>query len=224
MSEFSILSSALGEVFEPQIDEFLKTVDLELHYKFSDKYNRKINKLIKRREKPYFKLICTTWRRVVCAAAAVIIILASSLSVEAVRETIHDFLMNIFKGYTTVSVSETIKEYPTVIEEEYEISNLPEGFELSEYFDDENSVFAAYFNGEKYIFFQQTVYYDFNANFDNSHSEFEYYTDISGQEYLIHDTGRDYCVTFNNGKYIILITSNLDKKEIMNLCKDTKIK
>lgn len=224
MSEFSILSNALREVFEPQIDEFLKTVDLELHYEFSDKYNRKINKLIKRREKPYFKLICTTWRRVVCTAAAVIIILASSLSVEAVRETIHDFLMNIFKGYTTVSVSETIKEYPTVIEEEYEISNLPEGFELSEYFCDEKSVFSAYFNGEKYIFFEQTVYYDFKANFDNSRSEFEYYTDISGQEYLIHDTGGDYCVTFNNGKYIILITSNLDKKEIMNLCKDTKIK
>lgn len=116
MNEFSILSKALGEVFEPQIDEFMQTVELKPNFIFSDKYKRKISKLIKRREKPYFKLICTTGRRIVCTAAAVIIILASSLSVEAVREAIHDFLMNIFKGHTAVSVSGTIENYPTVIE------------------------------------------------------------------------------------------------------------
>ena len=224
MNEFSILSKALGEVFEPQIDEFMQTVELKSDYIFSDKYKRKIIKLIKRREKPYFKLICTTGRRIVCAAAAVIMILASSLSVEAVREAIHDLLMNIFKGHTAVSVSGTIEDYPTVIEEEYEIANLPDGFEMVDYYADDKSVLASYINGEKYILFEQTVYYDFIGNFDNSHSEFEYYTDEFGQEYLIHNTGSDYCITFNNGKYIIRITSNLDKNEVINLCKDTKIK
>ncbi len=224
MNEFSILSKALGEVFEPQIDEFMQTVELKSDYVFSDKYKRKINKLIKRREKPYFKLICTTGRRIVCTAAAVIIILASALSVEAVREAIHDFLMNIFKGHTAVSVSGTIEDYPTVIEEEYEIANLPEGFEKVDYYADDKSIFAAYFNEEKYILFEQTIYYDFIENLDNSHSEFEYYTDTANQEYLIHNTGSDYCITFNNGKYIIRITSNLDKNEVINLCKDTKIK
>ena len=190
----------------------------------SDKYKRKINKLIKRRKKPYFKLICTTGRRIVCTAAAVIIILASALSVEAVREAIHDFLMNIFKGHTAVSVSGTIENYPTVIEEEYEIANLPEGFEQVDYYVDETSVFAMYINNDKYILYEQTVRFDFSVNFDNSRSEFEHYTDISGHEYLIHDTGEDYCITFNNGKYIIRITSNLDKGDVVNLCKNTKIK
>lgn len=224
MNDFSILSKALGEVFEPQIDEFMEAVELKSDYIFSDKYRRKINKLIKRREKPYFKLICTTGRRIVCTAAAVIIILASSLSVEAVREAIHDFLMNIFKGHTAVSVSGTIEDYPTVIEEEYEITNLPDGFELVDYYADDKSVLASYINGEKYIFFEQTVYYDFIGNFDNSHSELEYYTDEFGQEYLILYTGHNYGITFNNGNYIIKITSNLDKNDIVNLCKDTKIK
>lgn len=224
MNEFSILSKALGEVFEPQIDEFMQTVELKPNFIFSDKYKRKIKKLIKRREKPYFKLICTTGRRIVCTTAAVIIILASSLSVEAVREAIHDFLMNIFKGHTAVSVSGTIEDYPTVIEEEYEIANLPEEFKQVDYYADETSVLAMYINNDKYILYEQTVYGDFNVNFDNSHSEFEHYTDILGQEYLIHDTGGDYCITFNNGKYIIRITSNLDKDEIINLCKYTKIK
>lgn len=224
MNEFSILSKALGEVFEPQIDEFMQTVELKSDYIFSDKYKRKINKLIKRREKPYFKLICTTGRRIVCTAAAVIIILASALSVEAVREAIHDFLMNIFKGHTAVSVSGTIEDYPAVIEEEYEISNLPEGFELTDYYADDKSVLVAYFNEEKYILFEQIIYRDFIENLDNSHSELEYYTDVSGQEYLVQNTGHNYCVIYNNGRYVIQITSNLDKKETINLCKDTKMK
>lgn len=224
MNEFTILSKALGEIFEPQIDEFMQTVELKPNYIFSDKYKRKINKLIKRREKPYFKLICTTGRRIVCTAAAIIIILASSLSVEAVREAIHDFLMNIFKGHTAVSVSGTIEDYPTVIEEEYEIENLPEGFEQVDYYADETSIFIMYENNDKYILFEQTVYYDFTANFDNSNSEFEYYTDIFGQEYLIQDTGYDYCVMYNNGTYILQVTSNLNKNEVINLCKYTKIK
>ncbi len=224
MNEFSILSKALGEVFEPQIDEFMQTVELMPNYIFPNKYRRKIIKLIKRREKPYFKLICTTGRRIVCTAAAVIIILASSLSVEAVREAIHDFLMNIFKGHTAVSVSGTIEDYPTVIEEEYEIANLPEGFEQVDYYADNKFVLTSYSNGDDYILFEQTVYYDFIENFDNSYSKLEYYTDMLGQEYLIQDTGHNYCVTYNNGEYIIQITSNLNKDSIVNLCKDTKIK
>ncbi len=224
MNEFTILSKALGEVFEPQIDEFMQTVELKPNYIFSDKYKRKINKLIKRREKPYFKLICTTGRRIVCTAAAVIIILASSLSVEAVREAIHDFLMNIFNGHTAVSVSGTIEDYPTFIEEEYEIANLPEGFELADYYVDETSVVAMYINNDKYILFEQTVYYDFKGNFDNSNAEFEYYTDTSGQEYLFYNTGNNCNIMFDNGKYVIRIESNLYKDDIIDLCKDTKIK
>lgn len=224
MNEFTILSKALGEVFEPQIDEFMQTVELKSDYIFSDKYKRKINKLIKRREKLYFKLICTTGRRIVCTAAAVIIILASALSVEAVREAIHDFLMNIFNGHTTVSVSGTIEDYPTIIEEEYEIASLPEGFELADYYVDETSVVAMYLNNDKYILFEQTVYYDFTGNFDNNNAEFEYYTDTSGQEYLIYNTGNTFNIMFDNGKYVIRIESNLYKDDIIDLCKDTKIK
>lgn len=224
MSEFTILSKALGEVFEPQIDEFMQIVELKPNYIFSDKYKRKINKLIKRREKPYFKLICTTGRRIVCTAAAVIIILSSSLSVEAVREAIHDFLMNIFKGHTAVSVSGTIEDYPTVIEEEYEIANLPKGFEQVDYYADDKFVLKSYSNGDDYILFEQTVYYDFMENFDNSYSKLEYYTDLQGKEYLIHSLENEYCIIFNNGKYIMQITSNLDKNKVINLCEDTKIK
>ena len=62
------------------------------------------------------------------------------------------------------------------------------------------------------------------VNFDNEHSELEYYTDESGQEYLIQSTNHDFCISWDNGEYIFKITSNLNKKDTLSLCKSTKSK
>ena len=133
MDNYSILSRAIGEAFEPKLDEFIDSVNFDVNAEFSEKFERKMDKLIRRRNKPYFNLICTGGRRAACIAAVVIILSASSLSVEAVREAVHDFFMSIFEDHTAVSVnSDTEKDYQATIEEEYAISNLPDGFELSD--------------------------------------------------------------------------------------------
>lgn len=158
MDNYSILSKAIGDTFEPQLDEFIDSVNFDVNAEFSEKFERKMDKLIRRRNKPYFNLICTGGRRAACIVAAIIILSASSLSVEAVREVVHDFFMSIFGDHTAVSVSiNTEKDYPVTIEEEYAISNLPDGFELSDYNRDSGTIFAAYFYGDKYIFFEQFV-------------------------------------------------------------------
>ena len=225
MDNYLILSKAIGDAFEPQLDEFIDSVNFDINAEFSKKFERKMDKLIRRRNKPYFNLICTGGRRAACIAAVVIILSASSLSVEAVREAVHDFFMSIFEDHTAVSVnSDTEKDYPATIEEEYAISNLPDGFELSDYNRDSGTIFAAYFYGDKYIFFDQFVHDSYLVNFDNEHSELEYYTDESGQEYLIQSTNHDFCISWDNGEYIFKITSNLNKKDTLSLCKSTKSK
>lgn len=225
MDNYSILSKAIGDTFEPQLDEFIDSVNFEVNAEFSEKFERKMDKLIRRRNKPYFNLICTGGRRAACIVAAIIILSASSLSVEAVREVVHDFFMSIFGDHTAVSVSiNTEKDYPVTIEEEYAISNLPDGFELSDYNRDSGTIFAAYFYGDKYIFFEQFVHDSYLVNFDNEHSELEYYTDESGQEYLIQSTNHDFCISWDNGEYIFKITSNLNKKDTLSFCKSTKSK
>lgn len=225
MDNYSILSRAIGEAFEPKLDEFIDSVNFDVNAEFSEKFERKMDKLIRRRNKPYFNLICTGGRRAACIVAAIIILSASSLSVEAVREAVNDFFMSIFGDLTAVSVNNaTEKDYPATIKEEYAISNLPDGFELSDYNRDSGTIFAAYFNGDKYIFFEQFVHDSYLGYFDNEHSELEYYTDESGQEYLIQNTGHDYCILWDDGNYILQITSNLNKKDALSLCKSTKSK
>ena len=105
MDNYSILSRAIGEAFEPKLDEFIDSVNFDVNAEFSEKFERKMDKLIRRRNKPYFNLICTGGRRAACIAAVIIILSASSLSVEAVREVVHDFFMSIFGDHTAVSVS-----------------------------------------------------------------------------------------------------------------------
>ena len=100
MDNYSILSRAIGEAFEPKLDEFIDSVNFDVNAEFSEKFERKMDKLIRRRNKPYFNLICTGGRRAACIVAAIIILSASSLSVEAVREAVNDFFMSIFGDLT----------------------------------------------------------------------------------------------------------------------------
>ena len=147
MNNFSYFSKALDEVVDARLDDYVETLEVDKRYEFSEKYNKKINKLIKHREKPYFTLICTTGRRVACCVAALLILSFSSLSVKAVREAVCDFFMNIFSDHTEIIAdSEIENSYPHSIDEEYHISSLPNGFKQVDYDKMENSIIITYFN------------------------------------------------------------------------------
>lgn len=120
MNDFSYFSKALDEVVGIRLDNYVETLAINEQHVFSEKYNRKIEKLIKRREKSYFNLICTASRRAVCIIAAIIVFSVSALSVKAVRQAIYNFIMKHFSDHTEISVNSEVREnYPTIIENEY---------------------------------------------------------------------------------------------------------
>jgi hypothetical protein len=225
MNDFSYFTKALDEVFETELDDYVNDIEIDESHKFSEKYNRKMAKLIKRREKSYFALICTAGRRAACVVVALFVIFSSAISVKAVREAVYDFVMKIFSNHTEVSVdSDTDNNYPKSIEDEYYISQLPDGFEQTDYNKTANSITVTYFNDDEYIFFDQYTKDVYLAEFDNENSTLESFTDEYGQEYLIQDTGYDYTFVWDNGDYIIQITSNTNKNKALELCKHTKVK
>ena len=61
MNNFSYFSKALDEVVDARLDDYVETLEVDKRYEFSEKYNKKINKLIKHREKPYFTLISVSY-------------------------------------------------------------------------------------------------------------------------------------------------------------------
>lgn len=215
------IENVFNERFESDMEEFRSTPP----HVFSEKHNKKMAKLIKRQRKPYFKLICTTGRRVACIVVLMLVVFASSLTVKAVREAVYDFIMSIFSDHTVVTVdSGTDAGYPETIEEEYYISDLPEGFDEVEYMKSDLAVRRNYFNNNSYIFFLQFTKAYYRDNYDNEHSvSIEHYRD-NKQEYQVIVAQNVITYIWDNGRYIISITSNLDKNSILKLCKSTKFK
>lgn len=214
---------ALGKSLQKDYRELIQS-DIP-QYEVSDKFKKKMEKLIKYQRKPYFRFTCTAGRRAACIIVAVIVLSVSSLSVDAVYNTIYNFIVKTFSDHDEISYNNDSDSYPETIEEEYVISNIPEGFELTEHHENENMVASVYLNEDKYIMLEQTVKYGFILNHDNEYSTAENYTDENGQEYIIRITDTaDIAVLWDNGEYIFQIYSNLDKDSVLDLCKNVSVK
>lgn len=226
MEQYSILARALDDVMTEELNAYLTSVDFSVEHRFSEKFERRMQKLIKRREKSYYKLICTAGRRAACAAAVMVLALGFAMSFESVRASVKEFFTKKFSDHIVLEVSpEHVRSAPDTIEEIYEITELPEGFELADSFEHPTSVYTGYIFEEYYIDFNQNTKATYRISLDNEHSVLETYVNDSGQEYLIHQSqsGR-LCVIWSENGYIFEIKSNLDKETVINLCRSTKMR
>lgn len=75
-------------------------------YKFSDKFTRKMNKLIGRQRKPYYQMINTASKRVACIFIVIFIAAFTTImSVSALRNAFKDFFMSIFSDHSEISAN-----------------------------------------------------------------------------------------------------------------------
>ena len=215
--------NALQSSFEKECAT-LNMLDIPM-YEVSEKFEKKMSKLISRQRKPYFHLICTAGRRAACIVVAIIVLSASSLTVKAVREAVYDFFMKVFSDHTEVStVVESDTSVVDKIYEFYEITNLPDGFELVDSSITDTNCYYKYRYGDKQIIFTQTINSQFTTYLDNENGDIEKFTGDDGTEYVIREAANDFIVIWSNEKYTFKISSNLDKELIFNLCKSTKAK
>lgn len=219
-----IIGNAMDEVLTEEFAAYIDDLPLYTDHQFSKRHNRKMNKLIKRQRKPYFKLICTAGRRAACIIVAFIVMSVSALSVKAIREAFFDFITRIFSDHTVVTVeSGTDSGYSETIEEEYYISALPEEFVVTDTIDTENIKYHTYFRNSDYVIFTQFTKSEYEQNYDNEYTQYQEYID-GDEKYLVIENEYDTTYIWDNGKYILTIQSNLHKDSILELCKSTKIK
>lgn len=218
---------ALEETYDDEFENYMSSLEERYgcEHIFGNKHNREMAKLIKRQRRPYFKLISTAGRRAACIIVAFIVMSASALSVKAIREAFLDFISNIFSDHSVVTTeSGTDKGYPTNIEEEYYISELPDGFEEMDKGKTDNSIDISYFRNDEYVFFTQYTKTAYEQTYDNERSEFNEYMDSDGKQYMVITNKSGITYIWDNGRYIFEVTSNLDKEYVLKLCKSTKLK
>lgn len=216
---------ALEAVYDERFNEQMSSLDNREPHTFSKKHEKKMAKLIKRQRKPYFNLICTAGRRAACIIVAIVVFSASALSVKAVREAVFKFITNIFSDHNVVEIeNDSDTSYPETIQEEYYISDLPEGFVQSQVDKTDNTLFIVYSYGESRIIFEQHTLSTFKLNIDNEHNTFEEYTDPDGTVYKIATSKDNTVIMWSNKEYVFIIDSNLNKEEALKLCRSTKLK
>ena len=221
----SIFAEALAESVIPEI--LNESLPLDYEHEFSDEFERRMSKIIKRRKTRGGKIISMARR---CGASvAAIFVMAAGLSIltDAGRDPAVDYL--VLHHYDSDEIRVICEEnyvFPATIEKEYTIE-VPEGFELK----DESTVgeFSQkkyYENNEDYIKFVQEVVEDNIIYIDNEHGINDIITDGDGIKYVIHfDEEEDYyLIMWSNDIYLFTLRTNTSQETALDLCKSTKIK
>ena len=222
--------TALNECFDEDCLKVSSTSYPE--YELSKEFQQRMNKLIRQQRKVYYPVIKTTGRRIAAAIiAAVMMGSVTAVAYGPAREAIKDFFMKHFGTHDVVETNYVIENidinssyYTKIrIEEEYEIA-VPDGFELEEYYNDDCSINCRYSNGKDFIDFEQIPAGIYSESIDNERSKSYNYTDDEGNKYLVYEWNKSKLFIWNNGEYVFEISSNLDKNDIVDLCKSTKLK
>ena len=212
-------------VYDVMIQEYDDLLIENVEHEFSQKFEKKIEKLIKRRRKPYFRMINTVGKRAACIALAVFIATATTvMSVDALRNAVFKFFSNLSGTNSTVKVIEDEDSvHPETIEEIYEVT-----YDLSDYeidFEDNNDWFRhkVYIKNDKTIVFYQYTLAMFDGININTEEAVIKETDINGfmATYFLDNQG-NYNIMWDNGRYIFTILANLDRKQVFELAKSVQ--
>lgn len=190
-----------------------------IQHTFSKRFERKMARLIRQQKSFYFPMIKTPIRRTVTIMVTVIIILSTTvISVSALREAFVRFITEVFNTHTEV---QTIQDdtAPESFEDIYVITSIPDGFEIV--FQNDNiteapALITEYRNGQKRIIFSQCIKSRYDVNVNTEGYEMKR-IDINGNEGFIVDMVDDYYIAWDNGDYILTISSNVGENALIDI-------
>ena len=148
----------------------IPTDENSIQYTFSEKFNKRMKKLIKSQKKVYWNLVSTTSKRVAIIFVAIFTMFTAAFSVKAIREPIINFIKRVYESFTHYSFDGDKTE---TIAREYIITEIPDGFAQTNKIVNENSIITTYENSNKETikFTQQISNNHSGIYFDNENTE-----------------------------------------------------
>lgn len=211
-------------ISEALCDEYIASIpEHNADHEFADEFHAKMNKLVKRRRRPYYMLINTAFKRTVATAAVIMLLFVAPLSVRAVREGAYSFVMRVFTDHTELSVATTDNNYPKTIENEYTIPEL-ESWDMEVWSNDKQSILKYYTNGDKTAIFGQFTIDSYTVELESEEADYKPYTDENGQKYLVSKSATGISIVWNNREYVFILVGDFNKEDAIKLCRTTEIK
>lgn len=103
----------------------IPTDENSIDFTFSERFNKRMAKLIKSQKKVYYNFINTAYKRVAIICIVLLTMLTTACSVKAIREPIVNFFTEVYESFTRYFFEGDTVD---VLTKEYSISKLPDGF------------------------------------------------------------------------------------------------
>lgn len=157
-------------------------------YEFSDRFERRMDRLIRAESRATWRFFNTNPRRLVIIAVVLLMALfAVACSVPEIRESIAGFFVRMFSDRAQISSSNITK---TIIEEQYGLDPIPDGFSVYKFINSQNYSRIEYHNNESdVIVLHQYADLNISSIIDNEEEYIEY--SIDETEVLV-SCGNDY--------------------------------
>lgn len=208
---------ALTEEYESMLPE------VKVAHTFSSGFEKRMNRLVKRRNKSYYKMINTAAKRAACILGIIFVVsFTTIMSVSALREAFWEFFINTFERFSVVRSAEKDNS-PTTIKDFYEISDGLDNYSIIYSEQDEISVNIIYEDNLNHsIDFSQYVKSEFDIAVNTENADVSP-VEISGKKaiYYIDDQGYSNLI-WDNDDYIIVISSNIGKDILIRMAESVQ--
>lgn len=226
-------SYTIEELINGYYDQEFSRVSVEPIPKFFIKHRIKMKRafnLYQKKAKPLSMVssnekIRMSLRKRVIIAVMVIVFMAIATGCIVVYIT-NSFRGTVYRDNTHLFAID-LNDCPDIIEKEYSLSVVPEGYKLCEVVSDRSSVSTLFknSNGDE-LSFMQTVKAKFNSHINTENNPIKE-ENINGCEaiYVEFDTDEviSSTVIWNNNKYILMLDGVFTKDELINLAKSNEI-
>ena len=215
---FSVLREAASEEFAHIPDED------EIEYEFSERFNKKMDKLFKKIERNCNYPTVRISKRIITVLAAILIIFAGLMSVSAIREPIVDFVLEFFEEHIDFGFSGDVSQE---IEYEYGFSEIPEGFELTVKNNEGGTVYTEYTNTHTgdIIILTQSITDGDDISVDKEHGIITKEIVDGTEVYIYEHNSDDYfnaIMIKENYSVMLVYYGNIEKEAFIELVKSIK--
>lgn len=213
---FDVLRMYAAKEFED-----VPTDDSEIDFEFSDEFNRKMEKLLKRVRYDSTHIVSWATRKIIVIAAALTLAIAGMMSVSAIREPIIEIITEIYDGFVELFFE---GDTTNKITYQYSLSEIPEGFVETQRISNDSVNIIQYENANenKIIEVAQSVTENYDIGLDNEKGHYEKY-EVNGDTVNIYvsDIGGSYYAFWTKDSYYMSLifsgTTTIDELiEIIN--------
>lgn len=197
----------------------------EIKYEFSDRFQEKMKKLLKRAvQKEKYKIPVTTWRRTAASIAVVLsAILMASLGVEAIRKEIYEFIQRKNESFTQ-TVYQVIKNEPVEFVPLYP-EYIPEGYEMDICDQGDGFTYLSYMQSEKTGFW---IYQEYITDGMSEYEDNDYIStkdvEVLGYEAILGEKadGVMHVKWRTESCIYIFVADRMEEEEILKICNSLK--